>query len=564
MRMPALAALLALVVALLGMAPHGADADGPQASARTAVLEALPQADQEYGQAVTMSVRLTNTSGEPLKAEPVSFWVLSPMFGGRLMNLGEIETDAAGIASIVYRPTWTGPHKAEARFAGTDAYDSTRTPISFNAAGPPAVYHGHPFGIDPIRTWLPLVGIGLTLFVWGALGFVVLTTVAGVRRGALTHRVLLQAPLPKFTSPWAERPAPFRAGIIVIIVVVIAAALAGVLLLPRGEDNGTEGTVPDTGGHGGGAERLANEIPVTLLRSVQTLAMNQAGQFEPESATLAPALAVGEDEIFILDRTKGRIMNVASDGTLSQWMAGGPPPGTEQPMPGGTVGGVSIRNAADMAVHSDRLYVADTNTSTVVVVVSPGSVLAVLEPLVPAAEKAMVLRAIAVTPSGDIWLSDSANHRVLSINAKGELGALIGDGRASSGTGGLDTPGNIGLDAQGNVYVVDEGNHRVVKYSPLGLQVLEIGKDVLVKPRDVAVDELGRIFVTDAARGAVVVFEMDGHVLGSITRERVAEPDSEPWFEFPEAVYVHERTLYVLDRLAGLKVFDLGPRWIGQ
>jgi len=554
--------------------PATVAADGPSPSARAAVLEALPQADQSFGQSVTISVRLVNAQREALKAVPISFYVLSPMFGGRLMKIGEVPTNAVGIASIVYRPTWVGPHKAMARFAGDGDYEQVSTPITFNAAGPAAVYHGHPFGLDPIRTWLPLAGIGLVLIVWGSLGYVVLTTVTGVRGGALSHRALLQSPLPKFTSPWAERPASMRRGLLVFVVVGTVAAAAVVLVLPRGGDDGIEETVPGSASPGA-TDRLANEIQVRLDRSVSTLAMDENGQFSPESATLAPSLAIGKNQIFILDRVKGRIMNVTDDGTLSQWMASGPPTGTEQPMPGGMVGGVSIRGAAAMAVHADKIYVANTFAGNVVVVSPPGAVQAVLQPQVPGADNPLSLSGIVVAPNGDIWLSDRANHRVLSLNGKGEFGGVIGEGKASTGPHGLNSPGGIGLDTSGNVYVVDEGNARVMKYSPLGVPLLEIGAGVLIQPRDVAVDELGRIFVADAARSAIVVFGPEAHaadhsatalpvavVIGSITRERASDASSQPWFEAPEVVRVHERTLYVLDRMAGLKVFDLGAGWM--
>jgi sugar lactone lactonase YvrE len=69
---------------------------------------------------------------------------------------------------------------------------------------------------------------------------------------------------------------------------------------------------------------------------------------------------------------------------------------------------------------------------------------------------------------GRLLIADTANHRVVSLEADGTLRTVVGDGRPGfSGDGGLAVearlrfPSAVGVDGQGNVLVADAGNGRV-------------------------------------------------------------------------------------------------------
>jgi sugar lactone lactonase YvrE len=76
---------------------------------------------------------------------------------------------------------------------------------------------------------------------------------------------------------------------------------------------------------------------------------------------------------------------------------------------------------------------------------------------------------VAVDPSGNLYVSDTLNHRINKVAAgTGTIAALAGTGAAGfSGDGGpataaqLSAPGAIILDAAGNVYFTDSSNKRI-------------------------------------------------------------------------------------------------------
>jgi len=151
-----------------------------------------------------------------------------------------------------------------------------------------------------------------------------------------------------------------------------------------------------------------------------------------------------------------------------------------------------------------------------------------------------------------------ANHRVLLLDDKGELLGVIGEGAASSGDSGFNTPGGLALDDLGNLYVADTGNGVVKQYSPLGVFLGAFGEGHLARPRAVAVDEAGNLFVSDGELAAVLAFAPDGSYLGSIGGESTAVRDSSSLLQAPLGLRSDGDLLYVMDRLSGLLVFRVG------
>jgi len=152
------------------------------ASATPTVLTALPPAEQEGGKAVTIAARLTDGStNRPLGSLNVQFFVMTDVFGPRLMSVGQAITDTTGRAAISYKPSWEGDTKVVARFAGSAQFAATETTFQFVAVGPVPVHQDASFGLEPIRAWAPAVVVVLVLGVWATLIAVVSQTVLGLR-----------------------------------------------------------------------------------------------------------------------------------------------------------------------------------------------------------------------------------------------------------------------------------------------------------------------------------------------------------------------------------------------
>jgi uncharacterized protein (TIGR03437 family) len=152
-------------------------------------------------------------------------------------------------------------------------------------------------------------------------------------------------------------------------------------------------------------------------------------------------------------------------------------------------------------------------------------------------------RAVAFDSRGNLWVSDSGNHRVVRFSA-GVLDSttppaadtVIGQsdllsnrsnaGGSGASASGFDTPAGVVFDSQDNLYVADLNNARVLKFSaPLGpsnqspaasgvwgqpnFQTRGVGQasaSTLAGPTGVAVDAGGNLYVAAPADHRVLVF----------------------------------------------------------
>ena len=133
-------------------------------------------------------------------------------------------------------------------------------------------------------------------------------------------------------------------------------------------------------------------------------------------------------------------------------------------------------------------------------------------------------RDIAVAPDGTIYVADTGNHRIQHLNAKGDVLHIWGYFADSSQTeapgGSFYEPWGIAVGPEGEVYVTDTWNHRVQKFTPEGEFITEWGYfgqaetgTAFWGPRDILVDGEGRVFITDTGNKRVVVFTSDGEFL---------------------------------------------------
>lgn len=133
-------------------------------------------------------------------------------------------------------------------------------------------------------------------------------------------------------------------------------------------------------------------------------------------------------------------------------------------------------------------------------------------------------RGIALDAAGNAYVADSWNHRVRKVDASGGVTTIAGTGeRGFAGDGGLAVeaslryPGDVQLDDEGNVYVSDSSNHRVRRIDADGIIETIAGTGVrgysgdgglaaeaqLAFPRGIRVTSSGDIYIAESGNDRV-------------------------------------------------------------
>jgi sugar lactone lactonase YvrE len=136
---------------------------------------------------------------------------------------------------------------------------------------------------------------------------------------------------------------------------------------------------------------------------------------------------------------------------------------------------------------------------------------------------------IAVDASGNLYISDSSNHKIRKIDASGVVTTFAGSGSAgnTNGTGvaaSFHYPDGLALDAHGNLYVADSGNHQIRKIDPNGVVTTLAGSGssgrvnasgtsaTFNTPSGVAVDGSGNVYVADTNNNLIRKIDTTGAV----------------------------------------------------
>lgn len=132
-------------------------------------------------------------------------------------------------------------------------------------------------------------------------------------------------------------------------------------------------------------------------------------------------------------------------------------------------------------------------------------------------------RRVAVDTAGNLFISDTGNHRIRKVTTAGTISTVAGVGAEGlSGDGGpatdarFNTPYGLAVDAAGNLYVADWGNHRVRKIAANGVISSVVGGGYgfggdggaagmarLSFPRDVKLDSAGNLYIADTANARI-------------------------------------------------------------
>lgn len=144
-------------------------------------------------------------------------------------------------------------------------------------------------------------------------------------------------------------------------------------------------------------------------------------------------------------------------------------------------------------------------------------------------------RNLALAPDGSAYVADTGNSRIVHLDVEGNVlgawGSRTPDQQKPPAAGTFNEPWGVAVDAQGNVYVSDTWNHRIQKFDAKGTFLLEWGtgglstegNDRFWGPRGIAVGPGGNLYITDTGNRRVVVFDPQGKFLFEFSRDASAQ-----------------------------------------
>ncbi len=153
-------------------------------------------------------------------------------------------------------------------------------------------------------------------------------------------------------------------------------------------------------------------------------------------------------------------------------------------------------------------------------------------------------RRVAIGPDDSIYVVDQGHDRIAKLTPNGEV--LSTWGSKGNGDGEFNDPTSVAVDPASNkVYVADPINKRIQVFDSTGkflTKWLVPGWGEPTGFEDLAIDsQTGRLYASSTHLGAVLVFDLNGNKMGSLT------PKSPDKLEAPSALAMSDGKLYVLN-----------------
>lgn len=204
-----------------------------------------------------------------------------------------------------------------------------------------------------------------------------------------------------------------------------------------------------------------------------------------------------------------------------------------------------FRAPAGIALAADRVFVADADLGAVFVLGRGGEPRAVWG-------RGLLKRPTGLArdaATGRLYVADTYAHTIQVFDDTGTPVATLG--RRGSGDGELNFPTHLAF-ARGELYVCDTMNQRIQVFGPegfrrrIGRRGLVLGD--LVRPKGVAVDGDGNVYVVESYHDHLLVFAPDGRFLLPIGGTGTATGR----FYLPAGVWVDARNrVHVADQFNG-------------
>lgn len=244
----------------------------------------------------------------------------------------------------------------------------------------------------------------------------------------------------------------------------------------------------------------------------------QSGE-EPGNLSAPKDLAIARDgSIYVADSKNHRIQHFAIDGTLiDSW--GSYANVADSAAPGGT-----FNEPWGIAVAKDgSVYVADTWNNRIQKFRADGTFVTMWgrSGLAESPDAFYGPRGVAVDDQGRVFVTDTGNKRVVVFDANGNY--LTQFGSLGMDPGFFDEPVGIAIGPEGRIYVADTWNQRVQVFESddagLAFSVVKTwdvaawyGQSIENKPF-LDVDDAGHVFITDPDGYRVIEFGPDGNFI---------------------------------------------------
>jgi uncharacterized protein (TIGR03663 family) len=203
--------------------------------------------------------------------------------------------------------------------------------------------------------------------------------------------------------------------------------------------------------------------------------------------------------------------------------------------------------------------------------VAAGSGNAPLQPA-PVVVRNKTYTGVTLMQNGERIVTDARGHRVLRIDASGDIKASWGG--LGNQAGKFNTPWSVLVDAKQNIFVADTFNHRVQKFDKDGNVLATWGnpgvsnaegqgkQTTFFGPRDLAIDKNGRLLVTDTGNKRVQVFDTEGTFFAQFGKGGAGDGE----FNEPVGLEVDDAgNIYVVDTWnKRIQVFDQNYRYVRQ